>query len=86
MNGMTPRAQTVRRQFGDVDLELCANDVLRALGEDSITREDAIRVARAVLEGFGHIYGDKSKPTRRKLKRVAIFPGKEPTIGLRRPE
>jgi hypothetical protein len=83
--------RTCRLRYGDRDVELGANDVILALGkENPLSREDAKRVARAVLEGFGHIYENAGFLARRKpfgqKSRIHLFPGKEPTIGLRRPE
>lgn len=80
-------AGTVRKRYGDRDIELGANDVILAL-DGEISREDAKRVARAVLEGFGHIYENAGFLARRKPvskhSRIHLFPGKEPTIGLKR--
>lgn len=71
---------TCPKKFFRKQLELAANDVLIAL-EHTCSREEALKVAKAVLEGYGHIYVEKPN---RKPMRIYQFPGGEPRIGLRR--
>lgn len=76
-----PRYCACPKRYSRRDLDLGANDVILAL-DGHISREEALSVAKAVLEGYGHTPRPFTDYNAKRAEKIYKFPGGEPRIGF----